>query len=51
MYFRVRVAYFEDGFYKRLFDTRVICGGIYQITVSLNGKYTYDNIIIVLLID
>jgi hypothetical protein len=32
-------------FYKRLFDTGVICGGIYQITVSLNGKYTYDNII------
>ena len=21
------------------------CGGIYQITVSLNGKYTYDSII------
>ena len=42
---RVRVAHFEDGFYKRLFDTGVICGGIYQITVSLNGKYTYDSII------
>jgi hypothetical protein len=30
-------------FYKRLFDTGVICGGIYQITVSLNGKYTYNH--------